>query len=110
MKRSIKTNDQPSAAPINGRAMLDVRYPPTTSAFASTPRSASLPEISLRTLAVDSATPSINPNSAGPDPKTAVRKIGNNGVIISLAASLSSDTKPRITTVRGRKRIRSVKK
>ena len=52
-------------------------------------------------LAVASARPSTRPTIAGPAPSVAVRKIGSSGVIISLAASFSSDTRPRMTTVRG---------
>ena len=47
----------------------------------------------------------MKPTIAGPAPSVAVRKIGSSGVIISLAASFSSDTSPSTTTVRGSARL-----
>ena len=38
---------------------------------------------------------------AGPAPSVAVRKMGSSGVIISLEASFSSETRPSTMTVRG---------
>ena len=58
--------------------------------------------MSFSTLEVASASPSTSPTIAGPAPRVAVRKIGNSGVIISLEASFSSETRPRMTTVRGK--------
>jgi hypothetical protein len=57
-------------------------------------RSVRYPEKSLATDATLSATPSINPNCAGPAPNEA-RNAGNTQYAISLAVSFRKDVMPK---------------
>jgi hypothetical protein len=100
-KRAVSTVSTLLASGKSGLLTAARPYPSKISGLRRWKRSESVPEKILTMAAVASAMPSMIPIATGEAPRIVTRKSGRRLWIISEERSMSSETNPNATTLRG---------